>query len=103
MKQEDDKKPEKELTQEQFDQLMIDLQEFEAKVYIAVAGTDKYEVIPTTDPSGRPIPKEQLDLLLRECKRLGYKPIYRIEINPETFVLFDPQTKKIGYIKEGMH
>lgn len=104
MKQEEaKKKPEKELSEEEFTRLVSDLEEFEGKIYFALAETDKFEVIPTIDPSGRPIPKEQLDLLLRECKRLGYTPIYRIELNPETFILYNPKTKKIGYVKEGMH
>lgn len=92
----------RELSQEEFDKLIGDLNEFDNKFYEYLAESPKYEVIPTSDEEGILLTKEQLALVQRECNRLGFKILYMVN-DPNAIVMINPKTLKIGYITEGVH
>ena len=94
------KKPLVPLDQTQLQELITDLDQFENAVYLALTGTDRFDIIPTTDPSGRLLSKEQLSLIKQECLRLGVKVIYRVELE-NSILLVNPENMKIGYLTEG--
>lgn len=91
------------LSPEEYDKLFSDLEQFDDKFYKILAKTEKYEIISTTLEDGTEISKEQLALLTRECRRMGYAILYRIEVNGDNVILFNPKSMKIGYITEGVH
>lgn len=92
-----------ELTEEQYDKLIMDLEIFEENFYKALASTERYEIIPTSTEEGKVLSKEQLSLLTEECKRLGLKILYKVDLNSNTVLLINPKTLKTGYITEGIH
>jgi hypothetical protein len=94
------KKSDEYLTQEEIDTLSDGLTKFEDKFYISLTGTDRFEIIPTKDESGRTLTKEQLSLIKQECLRLGVKPLYRIETK-NSILLVNPDNLKIGYLTDG--
>lgn len=91
------------LSAEEYDKLLLDLEQFEEKFYKILAQTDKYEILPTTLEDGSLVPRDQLSLLVKECHRLGYTVLYKVDVSAQVIILFNPQTMKIGYITEGVH
>ena len=91
-----------ELTEEQYEQLAEDIEEFQDEFLKLLAGTHKYEIIPSTDESGRPLDKKHYELLKAECRRLGLKILYRIDLGNQT-VLVNAKTLKIGIINDEIH
>lgn len=96
------KKP-KELTDEQYAKVLEDLENFDSGFFSAIAGTDKYEVIPTLLEEGVWLTKEQYTLVKNECSRLGLTVVYQIQLNDKSSVFINPESLKIGYYQEGMH
>lgn len=94
--------PPRELTQEEFDKLTGDLSEFDNKFFEYLAESPKYEIVPTISEEGIYLTKEQIALVQRECNRLGFKVLYRID-EPHVIMMINPKTLKIGYITEGVH
>lgn len=97
-----DEEYELELTEEDFEQLAEDIEEFQEEFLNRLAGTHKFEIIPSTDESGKPLDKKHYSLLKRECSRLGLKVLYRIDIGNKCIIV-DPKTLKIGIISEEIH
>ena len=96
------KKP-PELTDGQYSKLLEDLEEFNSKFFEHLAGTEKYEIIPTVMDDGSLLTKEQYALVKTECSRLGLKVLYEISLRGGKILYFNPETCKVGYIDEGMH
>lgn len=92
-----------ELTQEQFDQLMLDLEEFNETFFQTLAGSENYEVVPTVTDMGKPLTKEQYTYVKSECSRLGLAVIYKVDKSDGTSMYINLQEKKIGFIDEGIH
>jgi hypothetical protein len=95
-------KPE-ELSEEQFGKLVEEVEEFHNKFFIALAGTDKYEIVPTLSDHGQPLTKEQYTYVKNECSRLGLAIIYAMELPDGLTVYTSVENNKVGYIHEGMH
>jgi hypothetical protein len=93
----------KELSEEQFQELVQAVELFDEKFFIALAGTDEYEIIPTMTDQGQPLTKEQYSLLKNECSRLGLAIIYKMEHPDGSTVYTSVENKKVGYIQEGLH
>ena len=89
------------LTQEEFDGLMEDLEKFENKFFIALSGTDRFEIVPTSE-GDRSLNKEQYMLIRSECLRLGLKIIYKIQ-GQDTIIYVNAENGKIGYTHDGVH
>ena len=85
------------LTPEQYDELNIQLDEFQTSMFSFFAGTAQFEIIPTTDERGRPLATENLDLIKRECRRLGYKVLYSIDCGRHITIV-NPNTMKVVII-----
>lgn len=96
------RKPE-ELSQDQFEKLIKDVEEFNDKFLFALAGTDRIEVIPTISEDGRPLTKEQYTLVKNECSRLGLKIIYQIQNPDGTTTFINSENAKIGIMDNGVH
>jgi hypothetical protein len=93
---------EMELTEEEIEQLAEDIEEFQEHFLISLAGTHKFEIIPSTDESGSPLDKKHYSLLKRECSRLGLKILYRIDVGNKTLIV-NPENLKIGILNEEIH
>ena len=91
------------LSEEEYDKLISDLEDFEEKFYRKLADSENYEILPTTAEDGRPLTKEQLSLLTKECHRLGLKYLYKVDLPNGTIILINPKTLKIGHISDGVH
>lgn len=89
--------------QDPYDKLLEDLESFNQKFFILLAGSDKFEIVPTTLEDGRSLNKEQYSLINHECSRLGLKVIYQIDNKNGTTVFISSDSKKVGYMHEGMH
>lgn len=85
----------KQLTEEEYEQLNDSLATFDESFLSFLAGTSQYEVVPTTDEFGKPIPSQNLDLIRRECKRLGFKVLYSMDLGKQVLIM-NPDTMKIG-------
>ncbi len=86
---------EKQLTEEEYEQLNNSIADFDESFFSFLAGTSQYEVVPTTDEFGKPIPEQNLDLIRRECKRLGFKVLYSMDLGKQVLIM-NPDTMKIG-------
>ena len=73
--------------------------EFERSFYIAVCGTDEFEVIPIPDKNGYVVSHEEKTYLEAAAKRQGLKILYRIS-HGKYATVFDPQTGKLGIMPE---
>lgn len=93
----------KELSDEQFEKLILENEEFDEKFFRALAGTDKYEIVPTLTDHGQPLTKEQYSLLKNECSRLGLSVIYKMELPDGLTVYTSVENNKVGYVHEGLH
>ena len=93
----------KELSEEQFEKLVKDVDEFNDQFFIHLAGTDKYEIVPTLTDQGQPLTKEQYSLLKNECSRLGLSVIYKMDLPDGSSVYTSIENNKVGYIQEGIH
>lgn len=91
----------KQLTAEQYEDLSEQLDDFHESFLSFLAGTAKFELIPTTDESGQPIPEKNLELIRRECARLGLKVLYTVDCGKHTLVI-NPDTMKIAVVQESL-
>ena len=92
----------KELTQKEFSQTLVDLNEFDENFYSILAETDKFEIIPAVDEDGQTLSKEQLSAVRRECYRLGFKVLYKIDRIVDIMYI-NPETMKTGIVTDGVH
>jgi hypothetical protein len=99
------KKPNKpeELSEEQFNKLVEENEQFDDHFFKILAGTDKYEIVPTLTDHGQPLTKEQYSLVKNECSRLGLSVIYRMDLPDGSVVYTSIENNKVGYIHEGIH
>lgn len=93
----------KELTEEQFEILIRDVDSFNEQFFIYLAGTDKYEVVPTVTDQGQPMTKEQYTLVKNECSRLGLSVIYKMDLPDGSTVYTSIENNKVGCIQDGIH
>ena len=93
----------KELSEEQFGKMVEDVENFHDQFFRTLAGTDKYEIVPTMTDHGRPLTKEQYSLVKKECSRLGLSVIYKMDLPNGTSVYTSIENNKVGYIHEEVH
>lgn len=91
-----------ELTEEEIEQLAEDIEEFQEEFLRLLAGTHKFEIIPTVDDSGRPLNKKHYSMLRKECNRLGLTILYRLDVGNQTLII-NPRELKIGIISDEIH
>jgi len=78
--------------------------EFINSFFMAVAGTENYEIVPIPDENGEIVSAKDLKLLEKECKKLNLKLIYRVshirlgERNVAT--VLDPISKITGVMPD---
>ena len=101
---ENDKKEDIELSQEEFESVLEEIEEFDNSAFCFLAGSADYEIIPTTLENGKVLDKKEIAMLKREVERLGSAILYRIDHpNGETLLIkVEAKTLKIMLIKEGM-
>jgi len=96
------KKHDIELSQEEFSKFLEELEEFDTKSLIYLAGTDRFEIIPTIDDDGQVLSKDSLNSIKREVDKLGLTIMYRIDKdNGETIVLCAATLRCMVFV-EGM-
>lgn len=91
-----------ELTREELNDLLEELSEFDHNSFILLAGTDQYEIVPTSLDTGEYLDKEELDLLREECERLGLTILFRIDKTDGETLLVNSITGKTMVLREGM-
>lgn len=93
----------KELSEEQYNKLMEDLDLFDNMFFEHLAGTPKFEVCPTSDQeSGLYMTDRDYSMLKSECSKYGLNVLYSIDIGRDVNVIINPlNIKKIGIIKIG--
>ncbi len=87
--------PEKQLSPDEYEALTNSLEDFQESVFSFLAGTSQFEIVPTTDEFGNPIPEKNLELIRRECKRLGFRVLYSVEQGGQVLFI-NPDTMKIA-------
>jgi hypothetical protein len=92
-----------ELSEEQFGKMVEDVEKFHDQFFRALAGTDRYEIVPTITDHGQPLTKEQYSLVKNECSRLGLSVIYKMDLPDGSSVYTSIENNKVGYIHEGVH
>jgi len=85
----------KQLSPTEYEQLGRDLDTFQDSFLSFLAGTSQFEVVPTTDEEGNQIPEKNLELIRRECTRLGFRVLYSVDYG-KNVLFINPDTMKIG-------
>lgn len=91
-----------ELSEEQYNQLLEDLDNFDSKFFAILAQSDKFEIVPT-EMEGEFLRREQYALIKTECTRYGAKILYQVGLRDGSYILINPETLKVGYISERIH
>lgn len=91
-----------EISPEEFEEMMESVEQFQEDFLRHLAGTDRYDVLPTTTESGVPLTKEQYKLAKTECSRLGIRLLYVVDMGKDTLII-NPHNMKIGIINEEVH
>lgn len=94
---------EKEFDKKEFDRIFKALEEFQERFFMALAGTDKYEIVPTLTEVGDPLTEEQYSFIKTECSRLGLTILYKIDTPNGNSLFINIKDSKTGYIDEGIH
>ena len=92
-----------EFTQEEFDEMMSNLSDFEDSCLEAIATSSKYEIIPTSDESGNILGKKELSIIKNQCLKMGYKILYKIEKSSGETMILNLDTNKCLVLTEGCH
>ena len=83
------------LDTEEYTNFMNELDEFYENFYSKLAGSKNWEVLSYTDEEGNTFTHEQLLPIIKECKRLGIRIIWKVDNgNHQYFICLD--TMKIG-------
>lgn len=96
--------PPVELTEEQIEQAMIDNDVFQNTFIEILAGSRKFEVIPTQDEHGNIMSQEQLSFMKKEVNRLGCVTVWAFENGSRFTILICPRDKKkfiVGMVSNG--
>lgn len=91
-----------EISPEELEEMLESVEKFQDDFLKCLAGTDKYDVLPTITESGRPLTKEQYKLAKTECSRLGIRLLYIIDLGNSTLII-NPRNLKMGIINEEIH
>jgi len=90
-----------ELSLEEYEELMDKLEEFDDKSFMLLAGSHRYEIIPTITEEGKIITNKELNMLIKECKDQNFTILYRIDKEDGETLLIGPGAKTM-LLKEGM-
>ena len=67
-----------ELSLEEYEELMEELEEFDEKAFMLLAGSHRYEIIPTITEDGKVLTSKELKMLTDECKKRGFATVRAI-------------------------
>lgn len=93
-------KEQKDLSEAEIEQLMDDLENFDNSFLSFLAGTQSYEVVPTSDDMGNNLQDKHYELIKKECNRMNVKIIYSVDLGKNITLLFCPDTKKFGVVNQ---
>lgn len=91
-----------ELSQEELEETIEKIEEFDDYSFTALAGTDKYEIIPTMLEDGTIVGRKEMNVLKREIERLGYSILYRVDNPNGETLLINPKSNRVMVLKEGL-
>jgi hypothetical protein len=90
------------LSQEEFEKLMVELSEFDEQSFVALAGTDQYEIVPTVTEDGKVLNSQELSVIKLECEKLGLTLLYRIDKKDGETILVNSESGKTMVLKDGL-
>lgn len=92
-----------ELSQEELEELAIDVAQFSEDAYAYLAGTPDFEICPTSDEEGNFLEEEHYDSVKRQMAKLGLKVLYRIDKPNGETILLDLKGLKVMQLSEEIH
>lgn len=93
-------KKKEELTEEQYEKLHKDLEEFQHSFLVYLAQSENFDVVPTQTDTGQYLKREHYELVKQESRRLGLKVLYSYDIGRSTLVV-NPTNMKVGVLSNG--
>ena len=84
-----------ELSLEEYEELMEELEEFDEKAFMLLAGSHRYEIIPNITEDGKVLTSKELKMLTDECKKRGFAILYRIDKEDGETLLIGPGARTI--------
>lgn len=90
-----------ELTPEQFDKLREELHNFQHSFLSHLAGTAKYEIIPTEIDVGEFLDDEHYNSVKKECLKAGVKVLYTYNLGKMTIILNPSNLRTVVVQEEG--
>lgn len=89
-----------ELTQEEYEKLLEDIENFNNSYVSHLAGTANYEIVPTEDENGHFLKDEHYKIIKKECAKIGAVLLYTYAIGKNTIVI-NPRNMRSLVISEG--
>jgi hypothetical protein len=92
-----------ELTQKEWEALVLDLEEFDELLFLKLAERDRFEIVPTVGKDGARLTRKQSALIKKEAERLGLAILYQIDHSEGKSLLVNSKTLKSALISEEVH
>ena len=89
------------LSEEQYYKMIEDVENFSHSYLSYLAGTAKYEVVPTEIDVDQYLHDQQYNMIKKECAKIGAKVLYTYNISKDTTVILNPTNLKILVIHQG--
>lgn len=89
-----------ELSPEEYEKLIDDLENFNSSFLSHLAGTANYEIVPTESEEGIFLKEEHYRLIKKECAKIGAVILYSYKVGNATIVV-NPKTMKTVVLHEG--
>jgi len=91
-----------ELSPEEYEKLIEDIENFNSSFLSHLAGTANYEIVPTEAEYGVFLEEEHYRLIKKECVKIGAVILYSYKVGNQTIVI-NPKTMKTVVLHEGKH
>ena len=89
------------LTPEQYEKLMEEIENFNNSFLSHLAGTSNFELVPTENEFGETLTEEHYRLIKKELAKSGAKILYTYSVGSNTSIIVDPKTMKSVILHEG--
>lgn len=89
------------LTPEQYEKLMEEIENFNNSFLCHLAGTQNYELVPTENEFGETLTEEHYRLIKKECAKTGARILYTYTVGNNSSIIIDPKTLKSIMLHEG--
>lgn len=89
------------LTTEQYLKLIDDVENFNNSYLSYLAGTAKYEIVPTQLDDEHYLEEKHYKLVKKECAKVGAKILYSYSVGAKQTIVINPSNLKTIVIQEG--